>query len=565
MRLWPLAAHWPNRDASVCDIETINDARWQLADAEARFRSLLDTQSDLIARRSADGRLAFVNRAYCSAFGVSAAEISGTRFQPKTLAIEHQRGESSQNGCVLELVETQQGARWIAWDDQRFVEANGDVAFQRIGRDVTDDRRIACELRQARDQAEAANRAKSRFLAAMSHEIRTPMTGILGMTGLLRATPTTLDQQTYLRAVDESARALLQLVDEILDFSKIEAGKLELACREFSLPECVSKAVALLAPRADAKGVAVSWSIDPGVPEIVVGDEARVRQILLNLLSNSVKFTDVGRITVSIAPDSRAGEPWRVAIEIRDTGIGLYPDVIDNLFNDFEQGETLHQRHQGGTGLGLAISKRLARAMGGDISAVGEPGEGATFTAVLRLPPATSQRPAAGNGVGPVIRSAEGSAQRQSHAGIRNLRILIAEDNEINALLACRIIETMGATVTLVGTGRAAVTEIAKSIGSRGPYFDLILMDMFMPMMNGIEATAGILALFAEHRDLGIPVAPIIALTANAYSEDRQRCLDAGMSDYLAKPFDAAQLTAVVVKWVTPTPAQPVFRTWVAS
>lgn len=566
LRLRPLAAHRLSCAAGVREIEAINDARWQLADAEARFRNYLDTQSHLIARRHADGRLIFANRAYCSAFGVVAAEIVGTLFQPKTLAIENQRDGCPINGFTVELVETQQGALWIAWDDQRFIDASGQVEFQRMGRDVTDDRRTMSDLRQARAQAEAANQAKSRFLAAMSHEIRTPMTGILGMTGLLRDTPTTLDQQTYLRAVDESARALLGLVDEILDFSKIEAGKLELACHEFSLRECVAKAVALLAPRADAKGVAVSWSIDADVPEIVVGDEARVRQILLNLLSNSVNFTDVGRITVTVrrdVPEHQPCEPSHVAIEIRDTGIGLHADAIDTLFNDFEQGASLEKRHSSGTGLGLGISKRLARAMGGDISAVGCLGGGATFTAVLRLPTAIPQT-SAGDELAAAVRSAA-SISRQSLTGARNLRILVAEDNEINALLACRIIEKMGATATRVGNGRAAVMAVASSIGSGGPYFDLILMDVFMPMMNGIEATTGILALFAEHRELGLPVAPIIALTANAYPEDRQRCLDAGMCDYLAKPFDAAQLITVIAKWVTPMAHQSAYLTLVAS
>lgn len=539
------------------DVETLDDARWRLADNESRYRNLLDTQGDLILRMTADDRLVFVNRAVTVAFGKSAAELLDLPFTPKVLASEMPWSNRDDRTRSVELIDTVIGPRWISWDSQSVTTSDHKVETQLIGRDVTDERRIAVELRDARDQAEAASRAKSRFLAAMSHEIRTPMNGILGMSSLLRDTDLSPEQQTYLRAVDESARGLLQLIDEILDFSKIEAGRIELARREFILSDCVEKAVELLAPKARAKGVAVTLRVSDDVPKVVVGDEARVRQILLNLLSNAVKFTDAGSIVVVVRcaiPSSQLRSLSRIVIEVRDTGIGLHEELSDSLFNEFEQGDAAVQRHQGGTGLGLAISKRLARAMGGDITASGQPGEGATFTVTLRLPSAVAIESIsdgqASSPRSPSVVAKDMTPTERRGAIVRSPpRVLVAEDNDINALLACRIIEKMGATPVLVGNGRAALAAVADTIAAGGPYFDIILMDVFMPIMDGFEATAAILALYSDHSKRGVPVAPIVALTANAYSEDRRRCLEAGMSDYLAKPFDADQLNEVLVRW----------------
>ncbi len=545
--------------AVLADLETLDDARWRLADTQARYRSLLDTQSDLLMRCHVDGRLIFVNHAYAAAFGLSPNDIVGQHFRPKILASEKPWSQHQDRARSIELIETTCGPRWISWQQQSITNVDGAIEVQRVGHDITEDRRIATELRDARDQADAANRAKSRFLAAMSHEIRTPMNGILGMAGLLRDSFLMPQQQTYLRAIDESARALLHLIDEILDFSKIEAGRIDLACREFVLADCLLKAVDLLRPRAVSKGLGLTCHIDDDVATIVLGDEARVRQIVLNLLANAIKFTDNGSITIrvrSAVPDNQLRSLSRVAIEVKDTGIGFHSDDIDGLFNEFEQGETTLHRHQGGTGLGLAISKRLARAMGGDITAHGRPGEGATFTVMLRLPSALTIQPGSERRE-PIIVPDHGGAPLAPFAdrlGGRQLRVLVAEDNDINALLACRMIEKMGARATLVGNGRAALTAMADAISSGGPYFDIILMDVFMPIMDGFEATSAILGLYSDHVARGVPVAPIVALTANAYPEDRQRCLDAGMSDYLAKPFDAVQLNVVVSKWVATSP-----------
>ena len=305
-----------------------------------------------------------------------------------TAAIRHQR--------LVQHAVTAMGPRWIEWEEQLVAAPHGGgLEVQSVGRDITEQRRVDMQLAEARDQAESANRAKGRFLAAMSHEIRTPMNGILGMASLLLETPQTPEQSTYAQAIDQSARTLLALIDEILDFSKIEAGKLELTEEPFALEACVQGAVELLAPRAHAKGLEMAWSVSPQLPRLVFGDEARVRQILLNLLSNAVKFTDAGGVSVEVGPSAEPCiEPGCVGIEItvEDTGIGLSPDDMRRLFTEFEQADAAVRRRDGGTGLGLAISMQLARAMRGDIRVASTLGKGSTFKAGLVLQPVEIRR-----------------------------------------------------------------------------------------------------------------------------------------------------------------------------
>lgn len=541
---------------AVEHLERLTDVKWQMTDMASRHLSMLETQAELIERRKANGAIVFANRAYCAAFDVTLEQIANTSYRPKPVAVESPRSNLGASQRQVELFNSAAGPIWVAWEDLEILAADGSTEHQRIGHDVTEDRRVATELRHARDQAEAANRGKSRFLAAMSHEIRTPMNGILGMTSLLSDTTLSSEQTSYTRAIDQSARALLALIDEILDFSKIEAGKIELAYREFSLRECLARASDLLLPRITAKGLTLRQSIANDIPDYVLGDETRVRQILLNLLSNAVKFTDHGSISVSIRclrPESSLHSLSRIAIEVRDTGIGLSDDAIARLFDEFEQGDNAVSRQQGGTGLGLAISKRLARAMGGDITASGQTGVGAAFTVVLRLPSAGAATPqpriVPDSAISSLGAGSNSIVSATNDASVP-IRVLIAEDNEINALLASRVVEKLGAQPTIVNNGRAAVSAVADTIAGGGPYFDVILMDVFMPLMDGLEATSAIAALFADHAARGVPAAPIIALTANAYPEDRARCLAIGMSDYLAKPFDAQQLNGILKRWV---------------
>lgn len=556
----PGDADHAQREGIARELERIEDAHWQLTDNEARYLDLLDTQDNMISRRDAEGRLVFANRAFGRAFAVNPKDALGHPFERKALEggpAEVLTLEGVRRRAFVERAQTTLGPRWIAWEETLIPTGGHAFEIQSVGRDVTAARQTEMDLKEARDQADAANRAKSRFLAAMSHEIRTPMNGILGMAGLLRDTPQSSEQKIYTSAVDQSARALLALIDEILDFSKIEAGRLDLACTPFSLHTCLESAVTLLAPRANEKGLSLVWSIDEGVPAVVAGDEARVRQIVLNLVSNAVKFTDHGGVTIAVSLTGPVqATATRIAIEVADTGIGLTPEDMKRLFDEFEQTETALNRREGGTGLGLAISKRLARAMDGDIVAEGCPGTGATFTAILRLD-RVSDDPATQPHAQRSRLSLEGAGPTSCPSPVRK-RILVAEDNEINALLARRVVEKAGCEVVVVGNGQDAIAAVQRELQPGGRPFDLVLMDVFMPRVDGLEATRAIRRLFAGgSSEPGRPPI-IIALTANAFAEDRRQCLVAGMDGFLSKPFDAGQLLDVLkTRLDRPPPADP--------
>ena len=542
-------------------LEAVKDAHWELSENEVRYRDLLDRQDDVISRRDSDGRYLFVNRAFSAMFAVEPETVVGFKFVPHVL--DSEVPPALVPGKVLnrrfeQLIDTKEGPRWIAWEEQ-LVRASGGEGFeiQSIGRDVTEDREAEAALLEARDQADAANRAKSRFLASMSHEIRTPMNGILGMAELLRDTDLDSEQRSYTGAIDTSARALLALIDEILDFSKIEAGKLELVPAPFQLAATVLGAVEILVPKAHEKGLKLAWSFEDDLPRAVVGDASRVRQIVLNLVSNAIKFTDKGSVSIRVgyAGAGEERDPSIIAITVSDTGIGLNADDMSRLFREFEQADAAAHRGAGGTGLGLAISRRLARAMGGDISAKAAEGEGAAFTVTLKLDPAGDCQPdqtrAAASNTGRAG-AEDAPPARNAEAARTQPRVLIAEDNEINALLARRVVEKAGCLAVVVSNGIDAVSAVTQSRTAAGEAFDVVLMDIFMPNLDGIRATRAIKDLFASGANAGAgPKAPpIVALTANAFAEDRRRCLEAGMDDYLAKPFDVQDLEQVLARWV---------------
>lgn len=516
-------------------IEHLNDTRWQLAETQTRFRELLDSQTELIVRRDRDGRIVFANAAFCKAFGIALDDVRGNTYWPPVIQSLSSQACDAGGTRRIESLQTVCGSRWFEWEQLRVAAADEPGDIQYVGRDVTEALRLESELRDARDQADAANRAKSRFLAAMSHEIRTPMNGILGMVSLIQETHLSDEQQAYTRAIDLSAKSLLALIDEILDFSKIESGKLQLSLAPFSLRGCVASALELMQPNAARRGNALSHTIDDDVPLLMLGDAVRLRQIILNLVSNAVKFTENG--TISVAVHRKTATQY--ALVVRDTGIGFSEETMRVLFHEFEQAEDLQGGRQDGTGLGLAISQRLARAMGGDITAVGVLGEGATFTATFNLSEYAQDGATA-------AADEEAETTRLAQRSVRDTgapRILLAEDNDVNALLARRVCERAGCTVVVVKDGRAAVEAVAQSATQAGQAFNLILMDVFMPQLDGLEATRLIKAAPGD-------CPPIIALTANAFADDRDRCLAAGMDDYLAKPFDVQQLQAVVQRWL---------------
>jgi PAS domain S-box-containing protein len=645
--------------------EETADRNWELKEAEERARSLLEAQGDVIVRHDSEGRITYANDAFCALAGREHAELIGRAWALSVVAQGERSLKADGTRIHDQKIATADSSRWIAWREV-VVRTGAKTEVQSVGRDVTDRVEAERALADARDQAETANRAKSRFLATISHEIRTPLNGILGMADLLLDTALTPEQATYAKAVQNSGTTLLSLIEDILDFSKIEAGRLDLTAQPFDLPTLVEQTVELIAPRAQAKNLEIASYVEDEVPRAVSGDAARLRQVLLNLIGNAIKFTERGGVALIV---ERGSEPGQVRFLVRDSGIGIAPADRDRIFFEFEQGDSGASRKFGGTGLGLAISKRIIERMGGRITVDSTPGAGSTFGVAVALPrahaedtpapatpdladtdvllvaptateaslvarrlvqwgaktclvpdatvarallperpwstifvdhalgattcadmarasaaiarrivlivpaerhalPALKEAGFTGYLVKPLRAaslaarmsdaqdsdahddmfdrgSSEASVDGPTAPGERareGLAILVAEDNEINALLARSLLTRLGHRPTLVGNGDAAVAAWRGAFASDAPY-DLVLMDVHMPGSDGIAAAKRIRAIEAER---GARRTPIIALTANALDEDRDACLAAGMDGFLTKPLDRERLAAAL-------------------
>ncbi len=388
--------------------------------------------------------------------------------------------------------------------------------------------------------AQAASEAKSSFLAVMSHEIRTPMNAVLGLAAELLNTPLTDDQRKSVVAIHGAGDNLLNLLNDILDFSKLEAGRLTFEALAFSPETLADNAVSVIGPRAAAKGLAVKTVRETALPQALVGDAGRIRQVLLNLLSNAVKFTERGEVVVAIRCLARDAGHATIEWSVTDTGIGIPPDRIKDLFQDFTQADTSISRRFGGSGLGLSICKRLIEQMGGEVSVVSAPGQGSTFRFCLTLPITQEVALVAHDEPEPAFPDLRAYIAALG----RPLRVLVVDDNATNRLVAAKMLKEFDVQIATACDGAEAVAAATRF------EYDVILMDMRMPEMDGLQATRAIRARGGKLADIGI-----VAFTANAYLDDMNACREAGMNGFVAKPVRKKELVAAIVGALRATPA----------
>ena len=516
-----------------------------LEESEAQLALLADNATDAVFRLALDGTCLYASPSVREVVGAAPQALVGRSMLDRF----HEDDDARVRNTYLDLARGVANRAVVTYrsepvdqpDSWRWLEANcgllrdGHGAPQEIIvsiRDISRRKELELELAGARDAAEVAANAKASFLANMSHEIRTPMNGVIGATELLLADDLSSDHRAKVQVIADSGRAMMRLLNDILDLSKIDAGEMTIAAEPVDPRHALKGCAKLMTPLAAQKGLDFDVEVTAAVPDRIEGDSLRLRQIVLNLLGNAVKFTAAGGIVLR-ADAVTIDDAAVLEIEVRDTGIGIAPERQRAVFDQFAQADGDTARRYGGTGLGLAISAQLARLMGGSLTLDSVPGRGSSF--FLRVPLVTLATPAA--------TVSAPAAIVPPRDGETPLRVLLAEDHEINQMLAGAMLQRLGARIVVAVDGASAIAAVADAAAAGDP-FDLVLMDMQMPGVDGVEATRQLRAAGIEAATL-----PIVALTANAYADDVDLCLSAGMQAHLAKPLRLAELQAVLDRW----------------
>ncbi len=521
----------------------------QLKKAGERLREVTESIPVVVFqyRLWADGRQGFP---FCSAVAEQVCGLAPLDVQADPAAFFDQIHPDDQEAFVAAFVNSARSFERISLDfrmrhkrtdDEIWVHgeslpqqaAEGGVLWNGYLADISQARQVSEDLRRAKVAAEVANRAKSDFLANMSHEIRTPMNGVIGMTELALDTDLTAEQREYLEIVKSSSDALLRVINDILDFSKIEAGKLLIEIISFDLGRMVSETLKTLAVRAQAKGLELVCDIDPDVPEVLLGDPGRLRQILTNLIGNAIKFTDQGEVVLRVASQTLANGSERVNFSVQDSGIGIPASKLNSIFEAFSQEDSSITRRYGGTGLGLSISARLVEALGGHISVRSELGRGSQFDFSV-----------------PMARDTQSLQSHTDPVGFTDLSVLVVDDNEVNRAVIAHTLHSLGMRITQANSAQAALALVQDALAKR-QRFDLLLLDAHMPDVDGFALAEQILALpaCADWR--------LVMLSSAGLKADAQRCTDVGFAAYLSKPFTRFELTQVLGRLVTTADTAP--------
>lgn len=518
------------------DISQIKKANRAVRASEEKYRGIIENLNLGLLEVDLEDTITKTYPKFCELVGYSAEELLGIKAssllaseESKTIMLQETKDRAAGKSGVYEVqIRHKSGNHiWVIISGAPFYdEDNQLLGTIGIHLNISERKRMEEDLKDAINRANESMQAKELFMANMSHEIRTPMNGILGMCDLLMQTEVTGHQKKYLDAIKLSGDNLLTLINDILDFSKIEAGKLELEDIPFSISEISDGAINLVELKAEQKGLLLDLSVHRGIPKLLMGDPTRLNQVLLNLLSNAIKFTEQGTVSLSLDVVKDEAEHVSIKIAVKDSGIGIPSEKLNHIFESFTQAQRDTSRKYGGTGLGLAITKNIVEMMGGNLLVDSKVNKGSIFYFTLRLKKVKEEV------------HANGIKDFEIREDFEGLKVLLVEDNAINRLIATTLLEQWNCKVGIAENGVEAIEQLKNNT------YELVLMDVRMPKMGGMEATQII------RTDLDLDV-PILALTANAIKGDNEKCIEAGMDDYLSKPYEPNDLNRKIVELIT--------------